>query len=205
VLVRICRIVALVAGGLLACVGIVVLPTTGIIAIMAGGSCVGLFLGGVANAVTPDGGRRAHAAGRRGASIAVVAGLAVAGLVAMVGTALLSIVPVVLLAVAGWLWRRHATGGVDPANGPVSVDRATAPAADVVVVPQNASTRELCRAWCHSARQLGGLPPGPARWSVAETRRALLEELERRDPAGVDRWLRAGAAGDPGRYLTAGP
>ena len=199
-LVRICRIAALVAAGLLACVGIVVLPTTGIIAIVAGGTCLGLYL---TNAVAPEGGRRADGAGGRTASVIVLAGLAVAGLVAVVGAALLSIVPVVLLAVAGWLWRRHATRGVDPAGGPV--DRATAPGADVVDVPPNASTPELCRAWCRSARQLGALPPGPARWRVAETRRALLEELERRDPAGVDRWLRAGAAGDPGRYLTARP
>jgi fatty acid desaturase len=57
-----------------------------------------------------DGRRRAHAVGRLGAVVAIVAGLAVAGLVALFGTALVPVAPVVLLGVGLWLWRRHAGG-----------------------------------------------------------------------------------------------
>lgn len=202
-LAKISRNVALVAAGLLACVGIVVLPTTGILAIVAVGLCVGLFTGGLTHTVTPGGGSRTFAAGWRGAAVAVVAGLVVAGSVAILGYALVPVAPVALLGVAWWLWRRHDKGNVDPAGRPAGVGRAPGPAVMVGFSP-NASTPELCQAWSHSGRLVGDLPPGPARWKVAESRRALLEELERRDPVGVDRWLRAGAAGDPGRYLTAG-
>jgi hypothetical protein len=103
-----------------------------------------------------DGRRRAHAVGRLGAVVAIVAGLAVAGLVALFGTALVPVAPVVLLGVGLWLWRRHAGGPVAPAatsprggEGRVGVDRAsrrrdqgvTARVIDPSVAPRSSAQR----------------------------------------------------------------
>lgn len=67
------------------------------------------------------------------------------------------------------------------------------------------STGQLCRVWRESYWLLAEPGPGPAHGEVVDCRRRVLDELERRDPAGVARWLgsapRAGA--DPGRYLHA--
>lgn len=45
--------------------------------------------------------------------------------------------------------------------------------------------------------------PGPSCGTSAQLRRLLLEELERRDPDGVDRWLRSGRT-DPEPFLARG-
>ena len=69
------------------------------------------------------------------------------------------------------------------------------------------STPELCLAWRRSYLALGELPTGPTRSELVTLRQSMLDEIERRDPAGFHRWLDAGAraGGDPGRYLAADP
>jgi hypothetical protein len=69
------------------------------------------------------------------------------------------------------------------------------------------STPELCLAWRRSYFALGELPSGPARGELVTLRQSMLDEIERRDPAGFQRWLDAGAraGSDPGRYLATGP
>lgn len=65
------------------------------------------------------------------------------------------------------------------------------------------SDSDLCRQWRQSFTDLqrAGGPAELAR--LSQTRRELLDELARRDPAGFDRWLNNGAraASDPARYL----
>ncbi len=65
-------------------------------------------------------------------------------------------------------------------------------------------TTALCGAWQRSFRLLRELPPGDMYAEVVELRRALLDELERRDAHGFARWLATGprAISDPGRFLT---
>jgi hypothetical protein len=69
------------------------------------------------------------------------------------------------------------------------------------------STPELCLAWRRSYLTLVDLPAGSARCELVAMRQSMLDELERRDSAGFQRWLDDGAraGGDPGRYLAAGP
>ena len=61
----------------------------------------------------------------------------------------------------------------------------------------------LIRLWRQSAPPVRGDPEPAARTAAADVRSLLLDELSRRDPAGVERWLHAGA-GDPGPYLSTG-
>jgi hypothetical protein len=62
---------------------------------------------------------------------------------------------------------------------------------------------ELCLCWRRSYVVLHeAMDPLQRAW-VAAVRRHYLDEMERRDPDGLHRWLDAGAraAGDPGRYF----
>lgn len=65
------------------------------------------------------------------------------------------------------------------------------------------STPELVRAWRLSFNLLFSAPSNAARSAVVARRQQYLEELERRDPSGLQRWLASGArvSSDPGRYL----
>jgi hypothetical protein len=67
---------------------------------------------------------------------------------------------------------------------------------------------DLVQAWRHSFLLLATARTDPIRLAqICEQRRAYLDELARRDPAGFRRWMNSGAraAGDPSRYLTFDP
>jgi hypothetical protein len=65
------------------------------------------------------------------------------------------------------------------------------------------STPELCRQWHDSYEDLEQAETPVARLRVVMARQRCLDELERRDPEGLNAWLAstASAAGDPSRYL----
>jgi hypothetical protein len=66
------------------------------------------------------------------------------------------------------------------------------------------STSELCLTWRRSYLALLDATSSPARCNIVRIRGCLLDELERRDPAGFTRWLDTGAraGSDPSRYLS---
>jgi hypothetical protein len=65
------------------------------------------------------------------------------------------------------------------------------------------TTAELCRQWQDSYEALRDATTAAARLRIVETRQLYLDELERRDPVGLEAWLggNASAAGDPSRFL----
>jgi hypothetical protein len=67
------------------------------------------------------------------------------------------------------------------------------------------STEELCGVWSDTANQLASGAGLRDRQAVAEVRRICLDEFERRNPEGFNRWLDAGAPANPGRYLLPTP
>lgn len=69
------------------------------------------------------------------------------------------------------------------------------------------STAELCRQWQDSYEALREAATASARLRIVEARQRCLDELERRDPDGLNAWLAsaATAASDPSRFLTGGP
>lgn len=97
----------------------------------------------------------------------------------LVGSGILAVV-----AAAGWwagrrLLSRETRGGQ---------------AVSVRTTVSGAAAGELCLVWRRSDEQLRRIPDGdPERGQLAALRQLLLDELERRDPAGFHRWLDDGA------------
>ncbi|MEU4603549.1 hypothetical protein AB0F43_11270 [Kribbella sp. NPDC023972] len=63
------------------------------------------------------------------------------------------------------------------------------------------SIEELCGVWTETATTLAQGAGPRDRQAVAEVRRICLDEFERRNPDGFNRWLEAGAPANPSRYL----
>lgn len=86
---------------------------------------------------------------------------------------------------------------------------ATTPAAPRPGMPRDPvsarglSTEELCHTWRRTSLLLQQHNDASAAATVVSIRQACLQELERRDPAGVREWLSSGsrATGSPERYL----
>jgi hypothetical protein len=60
---------------------------------------------------------------------------------------------------------------------------------------------ELCCVWCETTTTLAEGANLRDRQAVAEVRRICLDEFERHNPNGFQRWIEAGAPGDPGSFL----
>ncbi len=65
------------------------------------------------------------------------------------------------------------------------------------------STPQLCLAWRSSYLRLHRVTSSPATAQIVLVRQRMLDELERRDRAGFERWLSTGARADsdPSRYI----
>lgn len=65
------------------------------------------------------------------------------------------------------------------------------------------STADLCRQWCDSYDALREARTDAQRLRIVMERQRCLDELDRRDPEGLQAWLAsaASAAGDPTRFL----
>jgi hypothetical protein len=66
------------------------------------------------------------------------------------------------------------------------------------------TTAELCRQWQDSYRALQAATTDAARLRIVEIRQHCLDELELRDPDGLNAWLESTSspAGDPSRFLS---
>jgi hypothetical protein len=66
------------------------------------------------------------------------------------------------------------------------------------------STAELCRQWQATYDSLRSATTPAVMLRIVEARQRCLDELERRDPSGLNAWLAsaASAAGDPSSFLT---
>jgi len=150
---------------------------------------------------------------RRGvlAGVATTAGcLVLTGLVSVLGPATGTPVVVILLLVLA-VWGLRALQRLPrraPATGGRSDDHRPSPPPppeEPERLPDAADlpTYALCRAWQRSYLALIDMPDGPTRDDVAAWRGSLLDELERRDPVGFDRWMHSGAraGSDPSRFL----
>lgn len=114
--------------------------------------------------------------------------VAVAGLLALIGPSALLIG---VLAVAG---------------SPIVVRRFF-PKAEKHDELRELSTLMLCRQWQRSYDELRAETALPRRLEIVQERARCLDELERRDPTGLQAWLasNASAAGDPARFLSEPP
>ncbi|HEX2074775.1 MAG TPA: hypothetical protein VHF92_13400 [Geodermatophilus sp.] len=118
--------------------------------------------------------------------LGTVGGMVVLALVAMAGGAAL-----------GWMARRPAehdgpaTGEADPAGLHERI--------------RDLPTRTLLTQWRWAGTQLRSGTDPERRMALVRLRALVLDELSRRDPAGVERWLENGGRDDLDRHITADP
>jgi hypothetical protein len=234
---RVLTVVGVVVGGVFAAVGGLALRPPGLVAVGVAGVLAGLTAAAVARDAPGHTWRSTMetaalaVAGVVGALL-VVSGTAV--LVGGAGTVLLVATAAIGVLVRGWRRasaaqrgshgpsdRRSATDAVplaavgDPGDGPPVPGRAE-PWSDVVpdaatarLLPPVAglSTTALGREWLRTTAALSGRLAPAARRRIVDRREATLDELERRDPAGFERWMAGGPApgSDPAEYVRGGP
>ena len=148
---------------------------------------------------------------------ALVAGTA--GLVQLAGVvSLLVIVPIAATAPALWsrirVWRILAAGPVEELDPPPAPAPESRRASDLelrlpalVAILGALDDAELCLAWRRSFVLLNEAASPEEKLVVVTLRERYLEELQRRSPSGVSRWLDSGAraSGNPLPYLEGRP
>ncbi|MEU5261963.1 hypothetical protein [Amycolatopsis sp. NPDC021455] len=190
---RVIFLLAGVAALLLFWRGLVTFPTYTVVAWAAMSVMIGL---GVWQRADDTRGRTRIPPSRAGVVTAVaafLAGVAGAEILVWSGFVVGSGVLAVLAAVGWWAGRRGLGRGSRDGQA-VSV-RTTVP---------GAATDELCLVWRRSDEELRRTPDDdPERGKLVAVRQLLLDELERRDPAGFRRWLDDGAmtGADPLPFL----
>lgn len=142
---------------------------------------------------------------------AVIGGtLLTAGTAAVFGAPVASGVPFLLLGSALWTLRRrqrrHTLSGSGSAPEIPGDDQRPDSPYSVPADPIALSTEELCRAW-RSSYALVRQGDNPASLvSAAAARRAILDEMEKRNKDSFTRWMSEGAraANDPGPFFISG-
>jgi len=209
-------------GTVLAVLGFAVLPA----GLLLGWAVIALTVGGLAAHIARD----AHATGNHGGRLsdaiphrsprriagvtAVLTYLTVpvlAGTAALLGATAASTVAVLAVVLAAaTLWARRTSHHrapfiADPApQRPAPDSEHRSPTAGVAPDALSAlSTPQLCLTWRSSYLRLHRATSCPAVAELVLLRQRVLDELERRDPAGFGRWLSTGAraASDPSRYV----
>jgi hypothetical protein len=196
------RILALAVAGVIMVVGGLALPGAAFVALALVAGTVACLAGGAAGDRSRERrGRAAWEAAAVGAGGTLAAALLLAGLVVLLGGALA--VPLAggagAAAVLMHLLRRRRR------VGPAAATASPGPAGRIAVIRpvRTLSTGALGREWLLSSAALGVLLDVAGRQAIVRRRQDLLDELERRDPAGFARWMAAGPlpGSDPADYL----
>ncbi|MGY1739212.1 MULTISPECIES: hypothetical protein [unclassified Blastococcus] len=229
-LVRCLACVALVVVGGLALVGGLSLRPAGLLAVGLGAVVTGALAAGIARESSDDDLRATLEATWQTAAWTVGVLLVLAGVAAIAGALVTTLVGGVAGVVGLGVWlARSGAARRRPASPPVPgrpvarptatrpVPRPVPPPARPAVVTGNVAAgpaapldtlpiEALGREWMATSAALAARLDPPARQRIVRHREAVLDELERRDPAGFARWLAAGplSATDPARYLGAG-
>jgi hypothetical protein len=204
---RIRRLAAVLTACPLGLLGLLTVPHALLAHWVVIASVTGLFVAFCVRSSFPDKAVAVRCGTAAGGGL-LAAGLITAGLVVLLGAGAVLVVAA-LAAATVWAWRRRrvrAEKGATRSGAPPSPGRpfpAFPPRRHLLIT--DASTTHLCVTWERSCRLLRDLGPGTRRDDVIALRGRLLDELERRDPQGFDRWVHADprTGTDPGRHLTA--
>jgi hypothetical protein len=232
---RILAVVGLLGLGAVAAVGGLALRAPGVVAVGVAGLLAGLTAAAIAHDSPRQTWRSTAEAGVLGVAGTVGALLVVSGTAVLTGVA--GTVAVVAVVAVGWLlrsWRPagaarggarrprgpssaadvvHLTIVVEPADGraagrtdPVSAEGTTGPGRLLPPVT-GLSTADLGREWLRTTAALAARLEPVTRRAIVDRREATLDELERRDPAGFERWMASGPApgSDPADFVRGGP
>ncbi|WP_456568570.1 hypothetical protein [Blastococcus sp. SYSU DS0539] len=199
----------LACAAVVAVVGGIALRGPGLVAVCVSGALAGCVAAGVAREDPAPARRSAVEAAGQAAAVTIGALLVVSGTAVLAGGAaalLLAGAGVAAWAAARWARdRRAAAARPATAAGIHAVAGGWAPPASAAVT--GLPTTALGEEWLRTATELRG-PLAPAARQRIVTRRAqVLDELERRDPAGFARWIAAGPlhGGDPAGFVRREP
>ncbi len=206
-LVRLLWWIGALGAGVLAVVGGLALRGPGMVTVGVAGTLAACIAVGIARDV-PGRDRRSMVESAVQASCWTVGVLLVlAGIAALAG----GLVALLAGAAGGIAWLvRHVARSRPPAASGAEVLLRPVPAAPVTASPSPLSvltTPALGREWMRTTAALGGRLAPADRAALVRRRERTLDELERRDPAGFNRWLATGAASgsDPATYIHARP
>lgn len=200
---RLLMVVGAVLAGAVGVVGGLSLPPAGLVAIGLVATAAGCLMGSKVHELRGRTRFSAVEAAVLAGAATGGAGLVVAGLVVLAGGPVAAVI-VAVLVVAGALEgavrlraarRRRSRRAPGPMSGPAVVP--------LLRPVGSLSTEALGREWLLSTSVLGSLVDTGTRQSIVRRRQQLLDELERRDPAGFARWLAAGPrpGSDPATFL----
>ena len=196
---RLCwRIAVGVVAGLGVLLAVVLVPPSTMIAVFITAALVSLLVTATAAALRE--GRSPGVLKRYGRNLVLggLAGVGAAGLGGLVGgVAFVLVLFAVLASPPLMIWYAAVLDDRRPAPARPSYPNIR------IIHAETLSIDELCVAWTQSCSALRGASPAQALRFV-EARQRYLDELERRDPAGVRAWLAtaASAAGDPSPYIS---
>ncbi len=209
--IRTLTVVGLLVAVVFAAVGGLALRAPGVVAV----GVAGLLAGLTAAAIAHDAPARTLRSTMEAAALATAG--TVGALLVVSGTAALLGGPATVGLIAGvvlaWLIRTGRRPDDAPPRAVPRAAPAQAPALTLVVDWADAgpvtglSTDALGREWLRTTAALAGGLDAASRRAVVERREATLDELERRDPVGFERWLSGGPApgSDPSEYVRGGP
>ena len=206
---------ALLTSGALAVVGGLALGVPGLIGVGLAATLAGCTAAGIAREA-PDRSRGSAleaAVWAAGWTAGVV--LVVAGVSTVAGGAVAAVLVLAALTAVALRWGRgERVRAASPGTRGTAAEVVRLPvgpphpglAGDSRMLPVTAlSTRALGEEWLRTTAALAGRLSAAARASLVGRREEVLDELERRDPAGFARWLVAGAASDPADFVRGGP
>jgi hypothetical protein len=207
-LVRSALIVAVPVAAALAVAGALALRVPGLITMLVAAVLVGAVTAGMVGEAPGGGSRAALDAGARAAGWTAGALLVLTGVAALAG----GLVAVLAGAAAGAavlavrLRRAGLVGGAAaPARTAPVRSAPGAPAGPTLLMPPvgGLGTRALGDEWLRTTALLDARLDPVIRRALVARRETLLDELERRDPAGFARWLAdgPGPASDPAEHV----
>ncbi|MCA0144692.1 hypothetical protein [Blastococcus sp. LR1] len=205
--------IGLVLVAALSVVGGIALRGPGLMAVLVSGAMAGCVTAGVARETVEPRRRSVLESALLGVAVTVVTLLVLSGTAMLAGGG--AAVLLVGLAGAGWAtnrWlreRRLRAALAGPAAGRLA-GASSRPAGSLrgpVPTVDELSTGDLAEEWLRSGSVLQGALAPAARQGLVARRAQVLDELERRDPAGFARWMAAGplASADPAGYLRSEP
>ncbi|MGY2064639.1 hypothetical protein [Blastococcus sp. SYSU DS0619] len=198
----------LVCAAVVAVVGGIALRGPGLVAVCVSGALAGCVAAGVAREDPAPARRSAVEAAGQAAAMTIGALLVVSGTAVLAGGALALLLVgagVAVWAAARWARdRREAAARPATASGVHAVAGGWAPPSPAVT---GLPTAALGEEWLRTGTALQGSLAPAARQRIVSRRAQVLDELERRDPAGFARWLAAGPlrGGDPAGFVRSEP
>jgi hypothetical protein len=204
-LARSLLVVGVAAASALVLAGGLVLRGPGLTAVVVAGLFAACLCAAIARESSREGPRSTVGAAAQGAAWTVAVLLALAGTAGLAGSVMAVLIAGAALMGGAAYWIVRAARAERRAGAPapqVVGDPVDRPAQLLRPVPAM-STRALGQEWVRTSEVLAGRLDPAARAALVLRRQEVLDELERRDPAGFSRWLLGGPVpgSDPADFV----